>query len=214
MKAFSSHSLPLPIEFVEGFEFYTIVMMRHPLLRVRSVYDFELRQPENTPGSIHAKKLSFCEYVEWRMRSDVGTTIRNMHVRYLTANSLPRVEKLTDKYYESALNFIQNNRLTGIVELFDQSAVVFDDYLASNEINIDFAYKVQNQSSRANISQEKQLNDLKDDLGGSVYELLLANNELDLRLYEEAKKIVVERYRNLPGSEVGLDSLRKKCNEL
>jgi len=44
LKAFSSHSLPLPVNQIEGIDLQVMCMLRHPLLRVRSVYDFERKQ--------------------------------------------------------------------------------------------------------------------------------------------------------------------------
>ena len=82
--AISSHVMPLMHSYPTGIKIIPIYFLRHPLLRVRSVYEFELRQlPAITPGAIEAKNRSFGEYIAWRLDEKVGAIIRNYHSRYL-----------------------------------------------------------------------------------------------------------------------------------
>ena len=61
LKAISTHHLywcmPLPER--EKLDIIPCFFLRHPIERVRSVYDFERRQQSDTPGAVHAKKLCF-----------------------------------------------------------------------------------------------------------------------------------------------------------
>lgn len=206
LEAFSSHSLPLPIREHSKFDFYTVAMLRHPLLRVKSVYDFERKQPGDTPGAINAKKLTFAEYVKWRMRDDVAPTIRNMHVRYLTANSHQRIENLTESHYDGALQFVLENRLVGVVEDFDKSMVIFSDYLSENDINVDFAYRKQNESRNKEDSVSVQ--SLCESLGDELYQILVQKNEMDIRLYDSVSEVVNKRFNSIHEREVKLNKLQ------
>lgn len=212
----SSHSLPLPLEPHRQFEFYPIVMLRHPLLRVRSVYDFERQQKGCTPGAINAKKKSFSEYVAWRMLPEVGHTIRNMQVRYLTFNSLPRVEQLDEDHLAAALKFINDNMLVGVVELFDQSMVVFDQKFNDLGFDIDFSYKKQNVSSSSGIKlgADQKIAALQDELGDDLYELLLSKNELDMRLHQTARTLLSTRFEQIKDSNFLLNDLRERCRAI
>ena len=84
LMAISSHVMPLMHSYPSGIKIIPIYFLRHPLLRVSSVYEFELLQlPAITPGAIEAKNRSFREYIAWRLDEKVGAIIRNYHSRYL-----------------------------------------------------------------------------------------------------------------------------------
>ena len=77
LKAISSHHMTRALPEMAQVRFTQIYLLRHPLLRLRSVYDFERKQRGQTPGSKAAKSKSFRDYVEWRMQQTVAHTIRN-----------------------------------------------------------------------------------------------------------------------------------------
>lgn len=193
LSAISSHSIPLPLKPIKGINTHVLVMLRHPILRVRSVYDFEKKQKAQTLGAIKAKTASFKEYVAWRMRADVPTTIRNMQVRYLTKNSLPKKEDLSDQYLESACAFIEKTTLVGFVEKFDQSLLIFKDYLSSLSLNLELDYEKQNVTSDSSLSTQEKLEMLESELGGDLFEVLIDKNRLDMALYERAIAVVDRR---------------------
>jgi len=219
IRALSSHSLPLPLAIEsENFDFFTMVMLRHPLLRVRSVYDFERKQVSSTPGAVHAKKYSFREYVDWRMKPNVAPTIRDMQVRYLTQTSCRKSEQLNDLHYRAALSYLKENMLIGIVDEFDWSMVVFDHYLSEHDVEIDFSYKKQNVSREKQFTKEKKLEDsleeLRRDLGEPLYSKLLHNNQMDLKVHDVGKKLLKERFESIPEHKISLEKLRRKCSQL
>ncbi|MFV2064622.1 MAG: hypothetical protein ACC726_14100, partial [Chloroflexota bacterium] len=51
VQALSSHTADLPPPSVEGLQLHPIIMLRHPLDRIRSIYDFARTQKEDTPNS-------------------------------------------------------------------------------------------------------------------------------------------------------------------
>jgi len=213
LKAFSSHSLPLPINKVENVEFQVICMLRHPLLRVRSVYDFERKQKANTAGAIFAKNATFSEYVAWRMLPNSSATIRNMHVRFLTANSQLSGE-LGSGHLEQAKKYIQSNPLIGLVEEFDQSMVVFEQHFGQLGLPLDFTYIKQNITKIKDQSDRERLNDLQSDLGEELYAQLLANNKLDMELYSFALGVLSKRFSSLSNAEAKLNDLIVKCETI
>ena len=75
LSAVSSHHVRLPLPVLEGVRILPAILLRHPIDRAGSVYAFELRQDSNTPGAVNAKKMTFPEYVSWRMepRSSIYT---------------------------------------------------------------------------------------------------------------------------------------------
>lgn len=208
LAAISSHSMPLPPVDIAGVNFHVIVLLRHPLLRIRSVYEFEKKQNASTLGAINAKDKSFREYVNWRMKPDVPPTIRNMQVRYLTKNRLPVGGSLTEEHLHKAIEFSDSNVLLGLVELFDESAIVFSNYFEKVGIEIDFAYKKQNVSARKELRAEEELKQLKTDLGDDLYENIIEHNSLDIELYDYCQKLLQKRHENIDGVEQKLEKLR------
>ena len=209
LKAISSHSMPLPIPENDQINFHTLVMLRHPLLRVRSVYQFERKQRVSTPGAKMAKKLSFKDYVEWRMRSDVAPTIRDMQVRYLTRNSNKNSEVLTEKHFESASKFVDGNRLVGLVERFDQSMLLFSKYLTTKGIDMNFSYQKQNVSNAPKVGRRQQIDSLMGELGTRLYDTLVEKNSMDLRIYEYTDQLLIRRFEELGDVEEELHMLKE-----
>ncbi len=207
LKAVSSHSMPLPLSPIDDLTLHTIVMLRDPLLRVRSAYEFEKKQQANTLGAINAKDKSFKDYVAWRMLPEVPPTIKNMHVRYLTRNSMPIKVVLSEGHLESAIEFVNENQLVGLVEKFDESALIFANHLKQYEIDVDFSYKRQNVGSSTHNKKELEIRQLQSDLGDELFEKLLLNNALDIKLYKYFEKLFLERI-------IGIPSFDKKLNEL
>jgi len=78
-------------------------MLRHPIERIRSVYDFERKQRGRTPGSRAAKSKSFRDYVAWRMTPAVAHTIRNYQTLYLAGyHGLAGDAELAGSYFPRA----------------------------------------------------------------------------------------------------------------
>ena len=194
--AIASHSLPLPPKPIKGVIFHTIVLLRNPILRVRSVYDFERKQKGKTPGAIHAKKFNFKEYVQWRMRDDVAVTIRDFQTRFLTQNSLPKSQNLSDEHLKYAIDYVKNNPLTGLVEHFDESLNIFKTTLDQfvDDFNID--YEIQNVTQKKRLSESEKLSAIQQELGTELFETLLNKNSNDIKLYEAATEIIQSRFRD------------------
>lgn len=214
LRALSSHSMPLPVSDIPGIRLHNVVMLRHPLLRIRSVYDFEHKQKAETPGAIHAKKYNFADYVAWRMQPGIAPTIRNMQTRYLTHNSQPRVEELTKQHYLSAVEFIQNNPLIGLVEQFDKSMVVFQESLQKAFPDIQLCYQKQNVTDKKKLSAQEKIDQLQTDLGPELFAELIDKNQIDIQLYEAANELLEQRFNQIDNADIKLSDLRLQCEKL
>lgn len=136
IKAFSSHSVYFIPTNTEKFRFHPIYFLRNPIERIRSVYDFEKKQlPAITQGAIKAKKLNFKEYVAWYMQHDSPATIRNLQTIFLSGG-----KNDFERAFKSALNNLKKTQCIGIVDRYDESMVVFEDYLRDYFPGIDLSY--------------------------------------------------------------------------
>lgn len=172
-------------------------MLRNPMLRVRSAYDFEKKQKADTRGARFAKKASIKEYVRWRMQADVPPTIRNMQVKYLTRNSGLGSVNMSRQHLAEAKDFVQLNPLVGIVEFFQNSMTVFSSHFKRRGLRFDFTYEKQNVTSPEEGATEVKLSKLQHDLGDALYQEVLEKNELDMQLYEYASEVLLSRLHRL-----------------
>ena len=213
LKAFSSHSLPLPVNQIEGIDLQVMCMLRHPLLRVRSVYDFERKQMADTPGAKYAKNATFQEYVRWRMLPETNATIKDMQVRFLTKNNSID-NSLGQDHLQAAIEYVESHELVGVVERFDQSMVLFERHFKKIGFEFNPVYIKQNITEKESLDAEFKLTQLRSDLGDDLYGVLIANNQLDLALYEFTLKLLTRRFDSFPNAQKKLSGLRSKSEKL
>ena len=105
--AISSHTAVVTVQEYEDIEIIPIFLLRHPIDRIRSAYDFERKQDAQTPGSIKAKEGDFNYYMDWRLSTPSPWQVSEFHAFRLkdfhdftpakqTQLFLPRAQKALD----------------------------------------------------------------------------------------------------------------------
>ena len=215
--AISSHVMPLMHSYPTGIKIIPIYFLRHPLLRVRSVYEFELRQlPAITPGAIEAKNRSFGEYIAWRLDEKVGAIIRNYHSRYLGGLRRRGPSAKGDKEdVGTALQTLSQTPIAPIVEHYDSSMIILEEALKPLFNSIDLSYVAQNvlQKEDKEITLDEKLLGLQNDLGG-LYDDLVAANRFDLLLYEAGIELLHSQKEKIPQFENKLYHFNHRCEYL
>ena len=187
---FSSHTASFPVPDLEGVAIFPVVFVRHPIDRIRSVYEFERRQqPAVTRGAIVAKKRPFKGYVRWRLAAD--NQIRNFHVTRFSRGekgppSLP-----------SAIKYVDRLPFVGVVERFSDSLSLLQRHLNLAFPDIRLTEKHANVTRNRNGGIEQRLAAVRADLGPRLYDAVVEQNRDDLLLYEH----VVERLAREIGRE-------------
>ncbi len=190
-----------------------IYLLRHPLLRVLSVYRFERKQKSDSPGAEAAKKYDFKDYVKWRMDPNVGRTIRDYQVYYLGSNpAVPNETVLGVKHLERAARRFHDGSFVGLVEDFDKSMTLVENELKSYFPDIDLSYVRQN-TGEVRSGSERSLNYLADELG-DMFDLLVESNSLDLTLYRMAKESLSKKIEKLGSFDQKLSDYRGRCEVL
>ncbi len=211
--AISSHHLCMPLPKIANTKIIPAFIFRHPIERIRSVYLFERKQTERTPGSIHAKKYNFKQYVEWRMQPDINATIKDFQVRFITGTSKPQ-HLINKKNVAKAKQVLIDYSLVGIVDRYDESMVVFEDYLKKYFPMINLAYIRQNVSqANLDMSVEEKKNKVLAELG-NLADRVLANNEADLALYQFANNLLDEHRKRISNFFDKLADFRSRCAAL
>ncbi len=214
IRAVSTHHLTLPLPSLDKVLLPQIVMLRDPIERVTSVYNFERRQTKAaTPGALFATQHDLKEYVQWRMNPDVGNTIRNFYIsRFLPRRKIKK-KHFTAEEFERARAFLLSVPLLGLVERFDESMVLMEEFLREYIPEIDLSYIPQNVGQkRKSVRERREL--LKQELGEELFQKLQERNREDIALYELGKSLVKERINKVEGLEAKLRDFRKRCARL
>lgn len=212
VKAFSSHHVVPPFTTANNKNILPIFLLRNPWDRVGSVYEFEKKQPTSTPGSEYAKKHSFDEYVAWRMRPDVGATIRSFQVRYCSGGV--RRAKIDHTDFEKAARSLIDTPLVGIVEQYDESMVLFEEAIRPLFPEIDLAYVAQNTGKRRKKSLEERVQSIKDMLSDETVDEFKLYNEAEFKLYDFATDLLTLRQKAINDFEGKLERFRDRCERL
>jgi len=212
VRALSTHHLVLPLPELKKVHLLVMTMFRHPIERVTSVYNFERKQKCNsTPGVIHARKLPIADYIRWRLRPEVGGTIRNFHARRM----LPFKKSCREDFCFSDIELIEasvkNMDMLGIVDKFDESMVLFEETLRKYFSDIDLSYVPQNIGQKVGESKEARLAWLEAEIGRETYELLVQRNKHDIGLYDYIQEEFQRRVDGVENFSEKLESFKKRC---
>lgn len=187
----SSHQARLPVPNLDNISFHPILFLRHPIDQVGSVYSFERNQPSDSPSLAVqvARASNFSDYVRWRLRDGNGVVFRNYQTVYLAARQHDtRVAVATKSDLQTALKRLADLPLFGLVEFYSESVINMREYLAPYFGFIDVGNTKYNESIDRRGTLYSRLEDIKSELGASIYQELLDNNALDISLYDAAKK--------------------------
>jgi hypothetical protein len=189
MKAVSSHQARLPVPAAADLVVHPLLVLRHPIDRVGSVYSFERRQPPDSPslGVKIAQTHDLAGYVRWRLTEGNGCVIRNFQTVHLSGRENDmRTARATDHDLTVALDRLSQLAYFGVVELFEESMCKLNYYLAAHFDNMDLSHDVINQSPERKESLEERLQQIANALGPDLHQELQEKNELDLQLYDTA----------------------------
>jgi hypothetical protein len=185
--AVSSHRAQLPPPELKGTLVIPIVMLRHPLDRIRSAYSFERVQEADTPGARAAKELDIRRYVIWRLERPGDRTARSFQTWRLARAGAGRSE-LT-----RALNSIQRLPIVGLVEAYEASLEILGEVLRPAFPDIELTTISMNPTADAPATMLARLRAMRSELGRDLYGELRRRNYDDLALWRAVKT----RYRNL-----------------
>jgi hypothetical protein len=216
LRAVSSHHMPSPLPQVRGVRFIPVYLLRHPLERIRSAYDFERKQLANTPGSRAAKTKSFRGYVEWRMKSNVSRTIRNYQTVYLAGrHGRASNAAIAVKYFSEAIDTLRAVPHVGLVERYDESMVMLEESLRSQFHGIDLSYIPQNVSRRSR-KTDSYVSTVAQTLQqlGDLQKQVIDENSYDLALYQLIDSRLDAQIGRIDDFASKLRNFRQRCQRL
>lgn len=212
IQAFSSHSVYHTPNSFENIKLYPIYFLRHPIERIKSVYSFEKKQPfEISEGAKKAKELNFIEYIRWRMTEKSSATIRNLQTRFLSGIGYNNQKSIEEKF-NIALKKIETLPLIGVVDRYDETMVVFEEYLKKYFPKIDLSYVRRNVTDtdlKSSVENKalKILSQLPKDLAKEVIE----KNKYDQELYNKANHLLNEKIEKINNFNKKLQNFKTRC---
>jgi hypothetical protein len=176
--AISSHTLTLPPPAFEGVRPLPIIFVRHPMDRLRSAYEFEVRQTDETDGSRLAKSTDFAGYLKARLSWPGDRACRNFQTmrfaQWLAPNDGEELER--------ALRAVRELPFVGLVEAFEESMRRFAD-IASPLFPSFRPFEARANVSRdASASLEQRLQAIREELG-PLHAAVEEANAADLALW-------------------------------
>jgi hypothetical protein len=146
--AFSTHTGAGPVPEIEGVRVVSVMLLRDPIVRIRSAYQFERKQGADTLGARIAKEVDFETYVRTRLEMPHDRQCRNFHTHRL-ASMVPGADPELDRACQAARQLT----VLGNVADFDSAVRKLAESIADNYP--DFTWE----SVRANVSTKGKATD-------------------------------------------------------
>jgi hypothetical protein len=196
--AFSSHQIQLPVPVSLNFVVLPVVFLRHPLLRVQSIYKFKRLTYDGTPTSKNAREMSFDEWVGYSFSDRLEVThISNAQTRFLSSayRQKPLIRRTpSGMEYDiyQAIRNIENVKLIGRTEFFDQDVGRFTSELKKH--GVDFKFEKINPQNITTKNHElpldERLRQVEQSLSGKNYKNLLEANLQDMQLFDYTSRLI------------------------
>jgi len=189
IRAISSHQAIPSRPVIDGVAILPILLLRHPLDRARSVYDFERRQGQElgpvSKGADHAARLSFADYLRWRFDAGENGVVHNYQTAWLCSATRNVFKgKLREADFTAAKAALRALPAFGLVESFNESVSWFANVFKDWGVELDIRYRVANVSQGRDTALEARLERTRELLGEAVWDELVERNHWDLRLFE------------------------------
>ena len=211
LQAVSSHHLHPPKPISDMITFYDILILRHPIDRLLSAYDFYRRSsPLNDPVQAAAKNNSFQRFLECLI-VHFPHLINNAQVNYLGCggNKIPREPDL-----RRALRAIPQFSVVGTVEQLDTVLLTAEVSLSGVFGPLDCSYMSQNVSPDRAPELDQRLRRARELSGSGLYDRLLKLNRMDLELLEAANQESRKRFEVIPDHSARANDFRSRCRAL
>jgi hypothetical protein len=201
-------------EFTGEFRFLDMVLLRHPIDRLVSIYDFFRSGGGGDPQqSALVEQLTLREWLELMIErsphlvNDAQVGLLAKYGRYVAPPAPVDLQRAKERLSHLAL--------VGTVEQFDDACICAEYFLRPAFGALDFAYVSENVSRvRSGSGRGSRIERLEEILGPSLFRRLTILNELDIELWRAATDEVVRRLAYLENVERRRETFRERCRDL
>lgn len=196
VQAFSSHQIQLPVPASLDYLVLPIVFVRHPLLRIQSIYNFKRRGNDGTVTSENARTMDLNDWIK-QCFSDPQeiTQITNSQTRMLGCvyRQRPQMRRKPShiEYDENqALRNLDAVSLVARTDYFDHDVSRFPRILEQHGVKFEYSKtRPKNATSKnLHVPIEEKLAELEELIEPKIYNRLVDANRQDLRIFEHVSR--------------------------
>lgn len=209
----SSHRLGLPVPQHERIKFIPLVMIREPLDRLGSMYSFYKRHHADhiNHECLLAQKEPFQRFVEILMESNLDSSFINLQCQFFLGNYSPPKHP-NEATWPTILDNLNAVSCLGLLEMFDESMVLWEEYLRHFFPLIDLSYVKMNISTARSTSFNERLQSLSDELGEALVCKFKNRNQLEYQLYNLVKSKLTTAINTTPFFAEKLSAFKAKIS--
>jgi hypothetical protein len=209
-KAISSHQIRYPTPKFPGFLFLDVCLVRDPIDRIRSIYDFYHSSPSAGDPLSDLAQGSLGDFVAGLVEQQ-PLYIKNVQVNQLACAG--DSDEPEERDFQVAAQRIQNAALLGVVDCFNKSMVAGEHRLQPVFPELDCALPAENVTGGLEADLAQRIEKVRAACDESVYAELLRLNDLDIGLVNCARTEVERRFRLVPDACVTLEEFEQRISE-
>jgi hypothetical protein len=209
--ALSSHHLRYPLPAMRRTVLFDCCFLRHPLDRLQSVYTYLRGRASESEDALFvlARNAGPREFMTTLIEEFPHVAGNAQTLLLANAGAFTRPMDETD--LDRAIGTLRQMALPGMVEMFDESLVTAEHFLAPAFPNLRLHYVVRNVTRPPHYKMEQRLEELRMLWSASVYQEMIRLNRLDLELCAFAESEVRRRFSLVPDSSARLMEFRDRC---
>lgn len=185
--AFSSHMIVPPLPAIEGTVVHPIVVLRDPILRLRSAWLFEWQKQKGTKEPVG----SLADYVRSKFERRRGNAVESFQTIRLSVDDAARTRAAPGTadadMLGAAKRFLRSLPVFGLVERFDESLAQFERAYGPRFPGLRFPPVRVNVMQAADLTVQERYERIEHELGPSLYAEFIARNQMDIALYHYAE---------------------------
>jgi len=207
--ALSSHHLRYPKPEAPGFVFCDLVVVRHPVDRIYSMYKFFKREPDSDdPVCVLAKTHELGGFIA-ELIEKYPQYVNDPQVNLLSnAGQYTRPPGIAD--LEKATNLVLNASAPAVADCFTQSMVAAEYFLHSIFPMFECRYVPQNVSPDTGTTLEERIQRVRNACGERLYKQVMVMTALDQELVDRSRAEVLRRLKLVPNYQKRLELLENE----
>jgi hypothetical protein len=181
----------------EDVVFFDVIFLRHPLDRLRSMYDFYSRSEQRDDPLVECAhrlqigafmELLLCSYPH--LANDAQVNCLANQARYTRPPDQNDLQKATGIFARAAL--------AGVTEMFELSMRAARYFTSPGFGSLDLTHPAENVSAGRDKTLQERLSRMEERCGPAIYQALLKANQLDLQLLQKAEAEIRRRLSCIP----------------